>query len=144
MSEAFIRRLRRLVDEKRRLDHEANNGPLWLRIGLLGRAARDGFRGLSWSKHVSRSNRGELASTEPPALAEFIVALFAKAKQHKALLGDLEEKFRAALIGGCSLPRARRLYWAETLRSVCPLAWEKLKGIGFFGLIVAAARKLLG
>jgi hypothetical protein len=64
---------------------------------------------------------------EPPQIAQRLVALFVTAKHKNALLGDLDEKFRSAIDEGCTIYRARRMYWSEALRTIGPMAWEKLK-----------------
>lgn len=87
-------------------------------------------------------HKPEFKSAEPPALAEFFITLFASIKQKDALLGDLQEKFSAAINGGWSNARAQRMYWAETLRSIGPLAIATLKRIGVFALLIGAAKKL--
>jgi hypothetical protein len=46
---------------------------------------------------------------EPPAIAEFLVAMFAKKAQRNALLGCLEENFNSNIARGFSIRRARRL-----------------------------------
>jgi hypothetical protein len=80
---------------------------------------------------------------EPPALAELVVAFLAKTKHKDALLGDLDEKFRGAIDRGWTIDRARRMYWAEAMRAVGPLAWQKLKRLGIIGLLAVAAKKFL-
>jgi predicted DNA-binding protein (UPF0251 family) len=78
---------------------------------------------------------------EPPALAEFLVAMFVSAEHRDALLGDMEEKFNAELARGWSQPRARRVYWAEALRTIGPLAWRKVRGLGWIALLFGAMKK---
>jgi hypothetical protein len=96
------------------------------------------------SEHVDGSARIGSTADDPPPIAEFLIALFARGKDRGALLGDLQEKFMLAIKRGWSKPRAQRMYWAETLRAIGPLAVLKLKQLGVIALVLSAAKKFFG
>ena len=91
---------------------------------------------------AGQKHKPKKLSSEPPALAEFLIALLASPKQKDALLGDLQESFSTAIDEGWSSGRAQRMYWAETLRSIGPLTFATLKRIGVLALLISAAKKL--
>jgi Domain of unknown function (DUF4332) len=95
----------------------------------------------SQSVDASTANHTRNDSTPPP-LAEFLIAICAPKEVQEGLIGDLHEKFceRASQ----DYARAKRLYWAEAVRSVLPIIWSKLKRLGVFGVAVAILRKLIG
>lgn len=82
--------------------------------------------------------------SEPPRLAEFIAGLFAKECYKDYLSQCLEECFERDVKSGMSERRARLRYWAAALRSVVPMAVAALKRIGVLGLIIDAARRMIG
>jgi hypothetical protein len=71
----------------------------------------------------------------PPTLAKLLIAVVVTTKHRDALLGDLHEKFVAAIERGWSKSRARRMYWSETLRTIVPLAVERFKSIAAVALV---------
>jgi hypothetical protein len=97
---------------------------------------------------LSRHSEGRFFSVDtryvlpdnPPALAEWLVALIVPRRRADAVLGDLEERFqRDAASRG--LRRARLRYWAEALRSVGPIVWIKAKRLGFLALVAEIWRR---
>jgi hypothetical protein len=80
----------------------------------------------------------------PPALAEFLLMLCISSKRSESVLGDLNECF----IRDCSRyssKRAARLYWAEALRSLWPLARRAIgRGLKWAIVIDAIKRHLIG
>ena len=78
---------------------------------------------------------------EPPGVAEFLLCIFARAKDIDALMGDLEEDFARDRALGMSKRRAAARYWARVLRSVGPQMWQAIRRVGLLGLIAAALRR---
>lgn len=87
--------------------------------------------------------KAKLAQKNPPAVAELLLSLLLPRKRCAALLGDLQEQF-AENLRTRGAGRATTLYWAETIRSLGPLLLQALKKIGFFGIVAAALRKVVG
>lgn len=86
----------------------------------------------------------KILNCKPPAIAETVIMMLAKdAKSCAANIGDMEEQFHidAARYG---VRRARRMYWAQTLRSIEPLAWQAVKRLGVAAAALAGAKKWLG
>jgi len=81
---------------------------------------------------------------EPPPVAEFLVGLFAKKRYRNSILSDLAEDFESDIASGISLDRAKRRYWAGALNSIGPQALAAVKRLGFWGLLVEAARRITG
>ena len=86
---------------------------------------------------------GKRVRHEPPAFAEVLLSLVTKKELREAVLGDCGERAarNAAKFGR---KRAIRLYWAEVIRSVAPLAWAAIKRLGIATLLVDAIRRFLG
>jgi hypothetical protein len=80
------------------------------------------------------------SSSDPPGLAEWLVTLIVPSRRADAVLGDLEERFHKN-VASRGLPRARMLYWAETLRSIGPILWMKAKQVGFLALVAEIWRR---
>jgi hypothetical protein len=81
-------------------------------------------------------------SESPPALAEFLLTFLARDEHRQAALGDLNETF----VHNCAVyghGRAARLYWAEALKSLWPLAWRMLCRAVRFGVLVDAVKRFL-
>lgn len=78
----------------------------------------------------------------PPAVAEFIAALCTKRRYRAAAIGDKAETFTQDC-KDYGRKRAVRMYWADTIASVGPIAWHVLKRLGFVAFIVAAAKRML-
>jgi hypothetical protein len=76
---------------------------------------------------AGRISDAEDTDTNPPPVAEFLVALFANSRRRDAILGDMEEKFIKNLSRGKK--RAARLYWAEAIKSIGPQVWRRAKWI---------------
>jgi hypothetical protein len=79
----------------------------------------------------------------PPQTAEWLFAMFAPTKSADAQLGDLQEMFEndSKRVG---TRRAERLYWTRVIRSIAPAAWQKLKKLGWLGIIIDYGRTKLG
>jgi hypothetical protein len=92
-------------------------------------------------------HRNSCQSSEPhppSATAEFLLKLCATSKRADAALGDMNERFaRDYLEFGEA--RARRLYWAQTLRSLLPLLIQALRrGVAWVAVADALKRHFLG
>jgi hypothetical protein len=92
----------------------------------------------------AQSGDQNIARTEPPRIAEFLVGLFAKKRYRKAILSDLAEDFDSDLAAGMSVNHAGRRYWAAALNSIIPQALAALKRIGLVGLVFDYARRWMG
>jgi hypothetical protein len=77
----------------------------------------------------------------PPTLAEFLLTALATSRQAEAVTGDLNERFTddCEKLGR---PRAVRLYWARTLRSLWPLLRRAIGKALKWGAVIAAVRRL--
>ena len=96
----------------------ANIYVVWDEISLL-------FR-LEKARKQTSSNEVGSERRLPPALAEWCLILVTNPRQLELLIGDLEEDFNRH----CDKfgdRRARRIYWAGTLRSVRPLFLQTIK-----------------
>jgi hypothetical protein len=84
-----------------------------------------------------------LPKSAPPAVATFLLAFIAPKNTVQAFLGDLEEIFHknAASLGE---RQARRQYWMQVFASIGPLAWQWLKRVGFFTVLIDYFRSKLG
>ncbi|TLG78651.1 hypothetical protein [Methylocystis sp. B8] len=80
----------------------------------------------------------------PPALAEFLVGLFAKPKYRTSFLQCLDEDFRSDINAGMPLSRARWRYRAAALNSVGPQLWVAIKRIGVIGIVADYVRRKFG
>jgi hypothetical protein len=85
-----------------------------------------------WKRGSSSNGRREV-----PGLAEFLLCIFARAKDIEALMGDFEEYFERDCASGMSERRAVVRYWARVLRSLWPQIWQWIKRVGWAGLIAA-------
>jgi hypothetical protein len=76
---------------------------------------------------------------EPPGFPEFLIETLLPAKRAEHVIGDLNERFiqHCAQFG---LARAKRLYWAEALRSLGPVAWRWAKRVLKLGAIAEVVR----
>jgi hypothetical protein len=79
----------------------------------------------------------------PPQTAEWLFAAFAPKRTVKAQLGDLQEIFEneSSRFGA---KRAKRLYWTRVIRSIVPALWQKLKKLGWLGILIDYGRTKLG
>ena len=80
---------------------------------------------------------------DPPMVAETLIMFFSKSKTVDDHIGDLEELFRRNL-NRFGVKRARRLYWAETFRSIRPMVWPALKRLLVATAAVSGFKKWLG
>lgn len=80
----------------------------------------------------------------PPALAEFLVGLFATPKYRTSFLQCLDEDFRSDINAGMPLSRARWRYRAAALNSIGPQLWAATKRIGVIGVLADYVRGKLG
>ena len=78
----------------------------------------------------------------PPALAEFLLALFTKPSHREGILQAAEEAYFRNL-DNKGQRRATCLYWSSAIRSVAPLAWRLTKRVGWVSAMIAAAMKML-
>jgi hypothetical protein len=76
----------------------------------------------------------EKKANEPPAAPEWIVSCLVPKKTRDAILGDMKERFHDNLDQGSSA-RAKRLYWADAVRSVAPLVWRAIKRVGTLAMM---------
>jgi hypothetical protein len=74
-------------------------------------------------------------------LAEFLLTLFAATHHAEAVIGDLNERFgdECRKIGR---PRAIRLYWARTLRSLWPLMRRASGKVLKWGAVISMVRRI--
>jgi len=79
--------------------------------------------------------------TIPPAFAQFLLRLLIKPSHCEGAIGDIDEQFRRD-ISNYGITRARRLYWAETIRTIWPLVVPALKRLAKYGAAVWLGRKL--
>jgi hypothetical protein len=95
------------------------------------------------SEWMRLSSAYSVKPPSPPPLAEFALHLLIGAKAREGLVGDLAERFshNVTLLGA---RRAKRLYWAESIRSLAPLIWRLMKRAGVWALLYAALRRLTG
>ncbi len=86
---------------------------------------------------------GHIGDTrEPPGLAEFLLSVFARAKDIDALMDQLEVRFGRDCASGMSRSRAVRRYWSRVIRSIGPQILQAARRLGWLGLIMAAFRRL--
>jgi hypothetical protein len=85
---------------------------------------------------------GEIADTtaSPPALAEWIIGSLLRGKKQQAALGDLDELFHTDL-ERFGERRARRLYWARSVRFLWPMLRRIFGRIASWGVVAAVARR---
>jgi hypothetical protein len=82
------------------------------------------------------------ATTEaPPKFTEFLLTALATTHAAEAMIGDLNERF-ADECEKFARPRAVRLYWARTLRSLWPLLRRAIGNAVKWGAVIAAVRRL--
>jgi hypothetical protein len=121
---------------------------IWLVFGMISVLAMfiivmifAGFFGLPFIKRTeSGKSQERFDASAPPVIAEFIGALFVEPKQRAHVLGDRAERFLADA-EKFGVRRARRFYWAETLRSLAPFFIEWIKRAGIVGLLWKALTK---
>ena len=77
---------------------------------------------------------------DPPKLAESLLAALLKPAHADALIGDLNERF-ADESEKFGRPRAVRLYWARTLRSLWPLLVRAISKASKWGAVIDAVRR---
>jgi hypothetical protein len=80
-------------------------------------------------------------NSEPPTLAEFLLTALAATRTAEAMIGDLNERFTCDC-DEFGRPRAVHLYWARTLRSLCPLLRRAIGKALKWGAVIAAVRRL--
>jgi len=80
---------------------------------------------------------------EPPRLPEFLLVVFASAEYCDAWLGDLNERFTRDC-QAVGLSRARRLYWARSLRSLWPVLQRAIARGVKWGAILSTLKRLMG
>jgi hypothetical protein len=91
------------------------------------------------AEEIARAETRDLPAN-PPAIAEWLVALVVAKRSSDGLLGDLEERFHShAETRG--LQRAQWLYWAEVSRSIAPIVWTKAKRLGMIAAIAEIWRR---
>jgi hypothetical protein len=83
---------------------------------------------------------GPVVQAEPPSLAEFFLSLLLSGDKGDALLGDLSERFGEDC-DRYGAKRARRLYWAQTLRSLWPLLRRGAARVVKWGVVIDAVRR---
>lgn len=79
----------------------------------------------------------------PPSFSEVVIMMLAKSEVRLALIGDLEQQFKAQIVK-FGLRRARWLYRSDMLRSIGPLLWQATKRLGIAALAVAGLKKWIG
>ncbi|HZP74849.1 MAG TPA: permease prefix domain 2-containing transporter [Pseudolabrys sp.] len=79
-------------------------------------------------------------ATSPPKFAEVLLTLFARTKQQRAAIGDLNERYSENCERYGS-KRANRLYWAEALQSLLPLAWRTACRVIRWAALVEAIKR---
>jgi hypothetical protein len=92
---------------------------------------------------LDSSDKGiESLPREPPKLAEFVLTAFATSAKREAIRGDLAEIFAREC---CQLgaARAKRLYWARTLRSLAPLLCRAAVKAMKWGALIDVVRRHL-
>jgi hypothetical protein len=80
------------------------------------------------------------ALAEPPKWAEFLVMVLSPANRGDALVGDLNEQY----VDDCRAfgeARAKRRYWARTVRTIGPLLLRAAGKIVKWGAVVAVVRR---
>ena len=82
-------------------------------------------------------------SREPPRIAEFLTAFMAHPAHVDAAVGDLNERFHRDL-ATYGYRRAKRFYWARTLRSILPLLRRAIGRLIKWGLIVDVVKRFFG
>lgn len=87
---------------------------------------------------------GRMETLNPPALAEFLVGLFATPKYRTSFLQCLDEDFRSDINAGMPLSRARWRYRAAALNSIGPQVCAWIKRIGVIGILADYVRGKLG
>ena len=92
---------------------------------------------------ANRVGEGEINNFYPPAFAEWLAVLIKAPAMRDAFVGDLEEEFQRDL-ASFGLNRARRFYWARTLRSIVPLLWHAAKRLGIAAFAFAGLKKWIG
>jgi hypothetical protein len=83
---------------------------------------------------VDQQAKSQHLISNPPIVAEWLVALIIMKRRSDGLLGDLAERFDRH-VATRGLRRARALYWAEALRSILPILWAKAKKLGVIAAI---------
>jgi len=101
-------------------------------------AAFFGFTFFFWRTQFSAERQG--LATNPPGVAEWLVALIIPKRRSEGLLGDLEERFHRH-VKTRGLRRARALYWAEVSRSILPLVSAKARKLGLIAVIAEIWRR---
>lgn len=86
---------------------------------------------LALQEHVTSP---EVVRNAPPAVAEFLMMVFASKKQTDAILGDMEERFSRDC-KSLTLRRAQLRYWALTIRNLGPLTIRAFKRLGNVALM---------
>lgn len=76
----------------------------------------------------------------PPGLGEALIVLLAPKNRVDPQLGDLAERF-AEDVSEKGRRRAKLLYWARVLRSVCPLLWTKVRNAGLLAVVLELGRR---
>jgi len=83
-------------------------------------------------------------SPEPPAVAEFLIGLFANNRRYgRAILSDLDEDFQNDIESGMTMARARRRYRSAALKSMGPQLCAAVKRTGIVGILIHYVRLLL-
>jgi hypothetical protein len=79
----------------------------------------------------------------PPATAHFLLRLVVASKSQEDVLGWIEERYRLD-VQKFGPRRAKQLFWSQTLRSIGPLVWEKVRNWGIFTALVEYGRRKIG
>jgi hypothetical protein len=80
--------------------------------------------------------------TEPPKIAEFCLGLFLSNAKSAGMIGDLSEQF-AQDCQQIGERRARRVYWARTMRSLWPLFRRMAARTVRWGVVIETVRRFL-
>jgi hypothetical protein len=81
----------------------------------------------------------QLQPPPPPRQAERLLNYVLPRTRREEILGDLEEDYYNKWLPKYGVDEARRLYWADAIRSIAPMLWTAVKRSGIITFILGAA-----
>jgi hypothetical protein len=125
-------------------DPAANNDDLASRLdehmASLFRADLDPAGETLGRLHLLRARESQATPPAPPPRhAERLLNYVLPRARREEILGDLEEDYYTKWLPKYGAQEARRLYWADAIRSIAPLLWTAVKRSGIIAAILGAA-----
>jgi hypothetical protein len=106
-------------------------------------AKRERARNKGLISYIDMFDRKYANASRPPAFAHFLLRVAIGSKLTEELLGWIEERYHLDL-EKFGPRRANLLFWSQTLRSIGPLMWQKVRNWGIFAALVEYSRRKIG